>query len=77
MKQRADGSVKHHKARLVEQGFDQLLGVDYDETFSPVIKSTMIRMVLIMAVSKGWSIHQLDVKNAFLHGQLNETVFMS
>nr|GEZ78981.1 ribonuclease H-like domain-containing protein [Tanacetum cinerariifolium] len=61
------------KARLVANGSSQQLGVDFDETFSPVLKSTTIRTVLSLVVSRQWPIHQLDVKNAFLNGDLSET----
>jgi hypothetical protein len=71
----ADGSLAHHKACWVVRGFSQQHGIDYDETFSLVVKQASIRIVLSIAVSHGWSIHQLDVKNAFLHGHLDETVY--
>ena len=71
----ADGTLARYKARWVCRGFSQQHGVDFDETFSPVVKPSTIRVVLSLAVSSSWPIHQLDVKNAFLHGTLNETVY--
>lgn len=70
-----DGSLSCYKARLVFCVFSQQLGVGYDETFSPVVKPTTIRTVLSLAISRSWPIHQLDIKNAFLHGLLDETVY--
>ncbi|GJW40046.1 ribonuclease H-like domain-containing protein [Tanacetum coccineum] len=72
----ADGTLSRYKARLVDNGSSQQLGVDFDETFSPVVKSDIVRTVLILAMSRKWLIHQLDVKNAFLNGDLSETVYM-
>jgi hypothetical protein len=73
----ADGSFDRYKARWVLRGFTQCPGVDYDETFSPVVKPAAVRTVLATAVSCDWPVQQLDVKNAFLHDTLNETVFCS
>jgi hypothetical protein len=74
-KLRADGTLDHYKARWVLQSFTQRLGVDYDETFNPVVKLATICTVLVTTVSCDWPIQQLDVKNAFLHVTLSETVF--
>jgi hypothetical protein len=69
--------LEWYKARWVLRGFTQRPGVDYDETFSLVVKSATVRTVLSLAVSHSWPVHQLDVKNAFLHGILSETVYYS
>lgn len=71
-----DGSLSRYKAHLVANGRAQRSGIDC-ETFSPVVKMASIRTFLNIAVTHKWSIHQLDVKNAFLHGNLHETGYMN
>ena len=72
-----NGEIDRYKACLVAKGFHQQHGLDFTETFSPVIKSTTIRSVLHVAVTKGWPIHQIDVNNAFLQRTLDDEVYVA
>ena len=70
------GEVDKHKARLVAKGFHQTQGVDFYEVFAPVARWDTIRLLLSIAAQRGWCVHQLDVKSAFLHGELKEDVYV-
>ncbi|CAA7047299.1 unnamed protein product [Microthlaspi erraticum] len=72
----SDGTVERYKARLVILGNQQEEGVDFKETFAPVIKMNTVRILLEISAAKGWELHQMDVHNAFLHGDLEEEVYM-
>uniref|UniRef100_A0AAV1V300 Integrase catalytic domain-containing protein n=1 Tax=Peronospora matthiolae TaxID=2874970 RepID=A0AAV1V300_9STRA len=75
IKRKADGSIEKYKARLVAKGFRQKYGIDYTETFSPVVKYVTLRMVIAISKHFGWPIDQLDVVTAFLYGVMKEQVF--
>jgi histone deacetylase 1/2 len=72
---KADGSLERYKARWLLRGFTQRPGIDFTETFSPVVKPATVRTVMSLALSRSWPIHQLDVNNTFLQGTLSETVY--
>lgn len=76
MKRYPDGRIQRHKARLVARGFAQIEGVDYSETYAPTTRYDTIRVLLSLSVSRGLKISQFDVKTAFLHGELEEEVYM-
>ncbi|TYJ96957.1 putative mitochondrial protein [Cucumis melo var. makuwa] len=76
LKRNTDGSIRWYKTRLVAKGFHQHLGVDFFETFSPVVKASTIRVILNLAVTNGWQLRQLDFNNAFLNGNLTKTVYI-
>jgi len=76
IKYNSDGCIERHKARLVIHGNIQVKGVDYNETFSPATKMVTVRTFLASAAAKNSQLHQMDVRNAFLHGDMEEEVYM-
>jgi hypothetical protein len=76
VKKNEQGSVVKHMARLVVKGYSQRQGVDYDEIFAPVVRLEAMRMLLALAAHQDWEVHHMDVKSAFLNGDLVEEVFV-
>ena len=76
LKRNSDQSINKYKARLVIKGYKQVAGIDFEETFSSVCRFESIRLLLAIAAARGYHIQQCDVKTAFLHGQLDETIYM-
>ncbi|KAI4336284.1 hypothetical protein L6164_014828 [Bauhinia variegata] len=70
------GEVDKYKARLVVKGYSQQRGIDYTEVYAPVARMDTVRMIIAFAAQRGWNLYQLDVKSAFLHGELKEDVFV-
>eukprot|EP00253_Pinus_taeda_P009127 PITA_09127 len=76
VKQAADWSVEKYKERFFSQGFSQIEGIDYEETFAPVARYSSIRTILALSAQMGWHIHQMDVKTTFLNGVIEEEVYI-
>lgn len=76
LKKNADGSVEWYRIRLVAQGFTQKFGIDYDETFCPIVRFQSVRTVIVLGVQNGLKLHQMNVATAFLNGELKEEVYM-
>ncbi|KAA3487390.1 Retrovirus-related Pol polyprotein from transposon TNT 1-94 [Gossypium australe] len=76
VKKNADGSIARYKGEFVVQGYSQQTCIDFQETFSPVFKPTTIRVVIVLAVTFGWPLRQVDINNGFLNGDLIEDIYM-
>ena len=76
IKYNVEGKIKRYKARLIAKGYTQTYGIDFQETFSLVAKLNIVRALLSLAANFDWALHQFDVKNTFLHGDLKEEIYM-
>jgi hypothetical protein len=76
VKHNVDGFVNKYKTRLVTKGYAQTYCMDYEKTYNRIAKMTTVGIIIAMVVTKGWSLHQMDVKNVFLHGDLQEEMYM-
>ncbi|GAA0143380.1 transmembrane signal receptor [Lithospermum erythrorhizon] len=76
LKYKQDGSIDKYKARLGAKGFNQIEDVDYFDSFSPVAKTVTVRIILAYVAANRWALHQLDINNAYLHGYLDEDIYM-
>jgi len=76
LKRNSNGEVVKYKARLVAKGYVQKYGIYFEEVFAPVARLDTVRVLLAFAANNGWKVHHLDVKSAFLHGKLEEEVYV-
>jgi hypothetical protein len=76
VKKDPEGNIVKHKARLVAKGYAQREGVDFEEVFAPVARIETVRLIIALAAKSGWKVHHMDVKSAFLNGDLIEEVYV-